>query len=315
MAWLLEEDNPAIRFRTLTELLEKKPSVEERREQKSAIQSSKAVRRFFETMEDNGDWLVDGKNQRGTGSENIGPGFCISHLAELAVDRGYPPMDLAVTRFLSRLKDSRFGDYPCGDALWLRAVILAGYRHHPVVQLAVKRMVDCVRWDGGCLCARPSFSDANKSCLHGSQNMLMALAELPELWDASQCRMLVDYFLERRLYFRRKNHTEKPRGDLRAIFPFNLRQGLLEPLYALSKMGYGDRDELADAWTLLEARRTSDGRYILDWTPPRTYLKGGRRGKPSKWVTLYALLAKAHRNRGCRLKSFVNFVVVQPSDR
>jgi hypothetical protein len=127
--------------------------------------------------------------------------------------------------------------------------------------------------------------------------MLVTFAELPELWDSAQCRMLADYFLERRVYFRRKDHTDKPRGDLRAIFPFNLRQGLLEPLYALSKMGLGNRSELADAWALLESRRTADDRYILDWTPPRTYLKGGTKGKPSKWVTLYALLAKAYRAR------------------
>jgi hypothetical protein len=297
VVWLLEEDNPSIRYRTLTELLSVELSSSEDRGQKSAIYASKAVQAFFTRMGANGDWLVAGKRQTGTGTENIGPGFCISHLAELAVGRTYPPMNLAVTRFLSQLADSQFGRYPCGDALWLRAVILAGFRDHRVVRRAIDRMPGCIRWDGGCLCARAGFSDANKSCLHGSQNMLLAFAELPELWDSAQCRTLVDYFLERRVYFRRKDHTDTPRGDLRAIFPFNLRQGLLEPLYALSKMGFGNRCELAHAWALLESKRTADDRYILDWTPPRTYLKGGTGGKPSKWVTLYALLAKAYRDQ------------------
>ena len=67
-------------------------------------------------------------------------------------------------------------------------------------------------------------------------------------------------------------------------------------LYALAKMGYGRGPELASAWALLESKRTADGSYLLDWTPPLSYLKGGRRAAPSKWVTFYALLAKKHRD-------------------
>ena len=296
LEWLLENKDPSIRFRTLTELLGQRLSEKDYQEQKSAIYTSKAVKKFFDKMETNGDWLVNGKLYTGTGAENIGPGFCISHLSELAVDKSYPPMDHAAKRFLSRLQNYCFGEYPCGDALWLRAVVLIDFRSHPVVQHAIEMMSKCVRWDGGCLCTRDSFSNVNKSCLHGSQNMLLAFAELPELWDTPQCRQLVDYFLERRVYFKRDNYTQKPKGDLGTIFPFNLRQGLIEPLYALSKMGYGNRPEMADAWNLLDSKRTPEGSYILDWTPPRTYLKGGKKGHPSKWITLYSLLALKHRD-------------------
>ena len=79
------------------------------------------------------------------------------------------------------------------------------------------------------------------------------------------------------------------------IFPFVIAAGLLEPLYALSKMGYGRRAELDDAWRQLEGKRDEQGRYRLDWHPPSAPLQPGPKGQASKWVTLYALLAQKYR--------------------
>jgi len=171
-----------------------------------------------------------------------------------------------------------FGDYPCGDALLLRAFVLTGYRNHPEVVKFIHCITGRERSDGGFLCSRPVFNENTRSCIHGSQNMLLLYSALPELWDTHSCQNLVKYFLERRIYFKRGDFSVKVKGDLRTIFPFNLRQGLLEPLYALSKMGFGKYTELDDAWHLLESKCSSEDKFILDWTPPKTYLKGGIKG-------------------------------------
>jgi hypothetical protein len=79
-----------------------------------------------------------------------------------------------------------------------------------------------------------------------------------------------------------------------AIFPFVIAGSLLEPLYALSKMGYGNHDALAPAWAQLMTKRDAVGRFVVDWYPP-TLFNPGPKGKPNKWVTLYAYLALKYR--------------------
>ena len=69
---------------------------------------------------------------------------------------------------------------------------------------------------------------------------------------------------------------------------------LLEPLYALSRMGYGDDARLREAWAQLDGRRDPGGRYVLDWDP-QGYFRPGLKDDPSKRITLYAYLALKHR--------------------
>ncbi|MCL2060128.1 MAG: hypothetical protein FWH01_13935 [Oscillospiraceae bacterium] len=45
----------------------------------------------------------------------------------------------------------------------------------------------------------------------------------------------------------------------------------------------------------MNSKRTSDGRYLLNGTLTKSYLPKERAGKPSKWVTFYALLANKQR--------------------
>lgn len=287
--WLLDPSEPSVRYRTVTELLGTELTVDEHRQHKAAIYESKPVEKILKHMLSDGSWPGRG--------ENISPTFCVSHLAELGVDKNYPPMDLTVSYLMKRNAGKDFHGYPCNDAIQLRALVQAGCKEHPFVQRQLARVLEVGHTDGGYLCSRPTFTDKTKSCLHGSQNTLLLYAELPETWDTPSCKALVDYFLERHIYFKRNDLSVKPRGDLRTIYPFILRQGLLRPLYALSRMGYGTRPELNCAWNLLEQKRTPDGAYIVDWTPPTTYFSGGKRGMPSKWVTLYALLALKYKQQ------------------
>ncbi len=76
------------------------------------------------------------------------------------------------------------------------------------------------------------------------------------------------------------------------LFPFHWRAGLVEVLYHLSRMGYGNDQRLKRAWALLATKSNSEGRYLLEWTPSQSAWKVGKRGAANKWMTLYALLAQ-----------------------
>jgi len=110
------------------------------------------------------------------------------------------------------------------------------------------------------------------------------------------CLALIDYFLKREALFR-CNKTDKPviQEITKTIFPITWRAGLIEVIYALIKMGYGNVVELNCAWSMLESKRDYQGKFLLDWTPPKAQLKQEKRNEPNKWITFYPLISLKYR--------------------
>jgi hypothetical protein len=222
--------------------------------------------------------------------------FNLAFLSELAMDRTDPRLSMAVNRYLSlQQPDGDFlGHMSCLYSYNVRSFVRMGYQDNPQVERSIGLMLNTERADGGYLCDHHEGKYKNrpvKSCIRGSIKALMAFAELPELWNTPRCKDLVAYFLRRRVYFQTQNPIQPVTGESTStIFPFTWRGSFLEVLYALSRMGYGRAPELAEAWALLETKQ-EDGRYMLNWAPPRSYFNPDKRGKPSKWITLYASLA------------------------
>ena len=74
-----------------------------------------------------------------------------------------------------------------------------------------------------------------------------------------------------------------------------MRVGLHNTVEALCALGCGNDARMREAWDMLESKRNTDGRFILDGTLTKSYLPKERAGKPSTWVTFYALLAQKER--------------------
>jgi hypothetical protein len=307
--WLLEEDDPSVRFRALTELLDIPKDDARVVETRAKIPASKAVKRILAAMHPDGYWLWNGKGESIEYSCSSSTHFVLSFLAELGLDRSDEVVAKAVERYLSLPCPSDPGlppwQYPpdyrnhqsCLYAFNLRTLVMLGYRNDPCVQERIEVLTHDTRRDGGYLCDRTSFKANTKSCIRGSQKALMAYAALPELWQTQRCCELVDYFLRRSVLFQTKDPTQLIRAEVAATrFPFLINASLLEPLFALSKMGYGNCPEMTQAWSMLESKRTPDGRYLLDSDRPKTYFNAGTAGQPNKWVTLYALLANKYRS-------------------
>ena len=81
------------------------------------------------------------------------------------------------------------------------------------------------------------------------------------------------------------------------FYPFEvMRVGLQNIVESISALGYGNDPRLQEAWDLLAAKQGADGKFSLDGTLSKSYLPKERVGKPSKWVTFYALLAQTERD-------------------
>ena len=299
--WLLEPANPSVRFRTLTELLGRSSDDPEVMEAKAQIPDFKVVKKILALIHEDGNWPW-------TGSYDS-PELGFPHLGEVGLDRSHPLVDRAAQVFLAHQGENgsfpnsyylqktgeiRLDDQSCYYALMLRGFLRLGYHDDPRVQKALDYTLTQSRWDGGYLCTK-SYVKAGtktKSCIRGSKNILMLFAELPELWEHPVCQRLLDYFLERKVFFRRGDLTQFTRGHPPVLrFPFYYAVGLVDPIYALSKMGYGNHPAMEDAWRLLADKRDETGRYPLDWTMPKCAFRPGKKGEPNKWITLYAYLS------------------------
>lgn len=308
IAWLLEEEDPSVRYRTLAELLDKGETAEAL-EARQAIPASAPAVKLFEAMHPDGYWLQ--KNQRtgqflGDGAEYGCFGtthFCLSYCAELGLDKSHPLVAKAAARYLGLQREDGdwLGHYSCLYAYNIRTFVKLGYAGDERVRKSTDLMLGTLRPDGGYLCdihEKPNRKPP-KSCIRGCVKALLAFAELPDLWRHPRCLALVDYFMSRNGIYAKGDPSRYVNQDMtRSIFPIIWRANVWEILYALGKMGYGSDERLSRAWEALESRQDAFGRYPLDWTPAQCPWNVGKPGQPSKWVTLYCLLAKKYAGRG-----------------
>lgn len=302
--WLLEPDDPSVRYRTLVELLDQ-GGTKEAEEAKIAAAESGPVKRLMDAMHPDGYWLQ--KNYKG---ELLGQDveygsfatthFCLAYCAELGLDRSIPFVEKAASRYLGLQKDD--GDWwdhlSCLYCYNIRTFIKLGYRDDERVRKVIGLMLDTQRPDGGYLCDlhEKGKGRRQKSCVRGAAKALLAFAELPEYRKHERCLQLVDYFLNRNGICRSGDHERFVNKDMTSdSFPIIWRTNVWEILYGLAKMGRGKDGRLDGAWKVMEDRKDADGRYRLDWTPAQSPWKVGTRGEPNKWITLYCMLAEKYR--------------------
>lgn len=311
--WLLEEEQPSIRYRTLTELLDVPAGDPRVRAARVALTTSSPVEAIWARMHPDGYWL-----QKNSAGKLVGDGveygpyatthYCLSALAELGLDRREPRLARAAERYLDL--QGADGDFwrhmSCLYAYNIRTFIMLGYGADRRVKKTIALMAGTERHDGGYLCEMHEGKRRRvSSCVRGSAKALMAYSMIPALWDTPRCLALVDYFVRRGGIFRTTAPGEPvTRESTMTVFPFTWGCGLIDVLLGLSAMGLGRRRELDRAWAILDEKKDGQRRYRLDLTASQSPIKAGAKGAPSKWVTFYALLALKKREgvRRCKMR-------------
>jgi hypothetical protein len=304
-SWLLDGNDPSLKYRVMTELLDIPVTDKEVRSTYLKIENSVAVRSIMDLMHPDGFWLQENPRSHIIYGDGVEYGafatthFCLAYLSELGMTNENKLIAKACDRYLSLIKDDGdwWNHYSCLYSYNIRNLIRLGYRNDNRLQKTINLMLTTNRPDGGYLCnTHENKSQSRKSCIRGAVKALMAFAEMPEYWQHPRCIQLIDYFLKRNGVFN-NSHSRLVNRDIEYnSFPIHWRCNTWEVLWALSKMGYGNRPELHNAWQFLERNKNQQGQYILEWTPIQCPWKIGKRGKPSKWVTFYILLTKKLKN-------------------
>ena len=320
LEWLLEEENPSIRYRTMVELQDLPTTNTEVKRAYKAVLNYPVVQNILKKMHPEGYWEVKKRDGRiiGAGVEYADwstTHYVLSYLAELGMTKDNPQVEKAANRYLSlQQPDGDFWNhFSCLYGLNIRTFVKLGFQEDPRLAKTIELLKTMIREDEGYLCELHEGKRKTrlvKSCYRGTVKALFAVSELPALWTETPTKRLLSYFLDRNvLYTTRDQAKFVTRETGKTIFPFSYRAGLLETLYALAKIGIGEDSRVQKAWNILEDHKTSTDRYILDWTPGKTtnrYFYPGLTQVENKWVTFYAYLCLNNRRFNQNTNSFTS---------
>jgi hypothetical protein len=313
--WLLEEDNPSVRYFTLKRILGLSEKHKDVRQARQRIMEAGAVPAILEKQQPPGNWEAEKSFYTGKYRSTVWQLIILAeHLADVEDSRVKRACDF----ILERSQDRSTGGFsmhtaersgggrgsaviPCltGNMIW--CLCRFGYEQDPRVQQGVDWLTKYLRFDDG-ESEPPADWPYNRyemcygrhSCFMGVVKGLKALAEIPEKDRSKSVRQCiqkgVDFLLAHHVY-RRSHHLAKiaKPGWTRFGFPRMYQTDVMEILSILTQLGIRD-ERMQEAVDLMISRQDPRGRWLLQDTFNDSFaVKIEAKGMPSKWVTLNAL--------------------------
>ena len=302
--WLLEKNQPSIRYLTLTQLLDRSENDAEVQATKKMIPKIGWAAGILAKQDPEGWWVEKESLYR---PKYVSTNWMLLILSDLGLTKGDPRIRKACELWIRRMakKDGGFGSeywkegHLCTVGNTARALVEFGYADHPKVKRAFDWMVKHQSKLGGW------------SCFGSGRNLdswepMSAFAALPkEKWskEIKQCvESGAEFFLERELH--KQGVRYKP--WFRFHYPIHYYYDLLVGLDFMTALGYTKDSRLEYAVKLLKTKRRRDGKWNMDAIHPD--VEGGmadwykkhpkdkptpfsleQAGKPSKMITLTAM--------------------------
>ena len=314
--WLLEEDNPSVRYYTLRDILEKSENDPELREAKQEIMKIGLLPAILSKQKKEGYWELP---ENFYTAKYRGTVWQLLILAELGANTTNDNIRKACEFILNNSQDRESDGFaysasakkgggrhseviPCltGNMVW--SLIRLGYLNDPRVQRGIKWITRYQRFDDG-IGESPKgwpYDRLKAACLGkhtchmGAMKALKALAEIPEKKRSNDVKDTIEkgaeYILKHHIYKRSHdlNLVAKP-GWLKFGFPLMYQTDALEILGILTKLGYRDK-RMQAAIDVLISKQDDQGKWKLENTfNGRFQVNIEQKGRSSKWITLNAL--------------------------
>jgi hypothetical protein len=312
--WLLEKDNPSVRYFTLIEIFDKPEDDPEVKEAKDEIMKTGVVPKILAKQNEGGYW---GKPEDFyIRSKYKGTVWTLMILAELGADGNNERIRRACEFILENSQDRESGGFsylsaksgggdhskvlPCltGNMVW--SLIRFGYLEDSRVQNGINWIVRYQRFDDGIEEAPKGWPYkfekcwGKHTCHMGVVKALKALAEIPTNKRSNDVKNTIEkavqYVLNHHIHKRSHDLSRVSKPEwLRFGFPLMWNTDVLEILGILTKLGYKDK-RMREAVDLVVSKQDNQGRWMLEDTfNGRFQVNIEKRGKPSKWITINAL--------------------------
>ncbi len=281
--WLLEEQNPEVRLRTLKEYMKLPDDNESVIECKRQLLHSKVFERALKKLRKDKPWdKFD----------------AIMAFAEWGLTRQEIGSEIDDEVFA--LIESTGFKMLCGEPYLLRNLVKLGYDQEETVRNEIACVLSGIKEDGGfgCISTNKKTNDPrkpHKSCARLTVEYLLLVAELHLQGYRPDCEsQLVHYFTKRNIFYR-TDDMKTPMVDvmLGTFYPSDpIKVGAQNILYALRVLGCRpDSEAMQAGYQVLDQHRKENGRYILTASKSVPAFKAGNVGEENKWVTLYACMA------------------------
>ena len=295
LSWLLEPENPPVRYWTLRDLFDRPADDPEVTEAPAAIPAWPPVAKLLAAQKRGGYWVKRDYYL----PKYDGTFWTLSVLADLGLTAENEQIRRACEFMFGFQRDN--GEFcrrrrvagkglvwsdagPCTHARIVRFLIQFGYGDDPRTQAGIDWLLAAQRDDGMWGCGSPK----RPGCLRATHDVLRVAAldaettAQPAIAQGAEavCNLLMKRGMS-------KYHVGIPWTTLEyPYFDF----GLIPTLDALARLGYKrEHARIAEAMDYLLSRQLPDGTWPLDRQRNRLPFDVGRPGEPHKWLTLDAL--------------------------
>jgi len=315
--WLLEEENPSVRYFTLIDLLAVPPTDRRVRAARKAVMEKGIVPRILAGQKKGGYWeKAEDFYQR---TKYRGTVWQLIILASLGADGADPRVRRACEFVLRASQDRQSGGFsyvgtprgggqhggviPCltGNMVW--SLVRFGLLADPRVERGIEWLTTYARFDDADGAAPKGWPYDNRencwgkhTCHSAAAKILKALAAIPGKKRTAAVRRTIEaaaeYFLKHHIHKRSRDLSKpvKPKWT-KLEFPLMWDGNVLEVFGILAGLGYRD-SRMRDAAELILSKRDEHGRWLLENTYNGKFrVDIEKKGKPSKWVTLQAIKA------------------------
>ena len=283
LTWLLEEENPEVRLRTLMEYEKLSKHDAQVIDCKKMLLQSKVYERGLKKLRVDKPWAKYD---------------AILAFAEWGLTRADIGAD--IDGEVVTLIESTGFKMLCGEPLLLRNLVKLGYGHEYIVKNEIDSVLRLIKKDGGfgCISTNKKINDPrnpHKSCARLTVEYLLLVAELHLQGYRPACENALVHYFTRRNIFYRTDDMKTPMVDvmLGTFYPPDpIKIGVHQIVYALNVLGCAPESEAMQAgYKALNQHRLANGRYVLTASKSVPAFKAGNVGEENKWVTLYACMA------------------------
>jgi hypothetical protein len=306
--WLLQEDQPSVRYHTMVHLLERKEDDPEVRVAHSKISRIGWARDILRLQKPQGFWEPrEPTNVREWMNFLRVPEYVATTWRALVLsDLGLTSRDPRIRKIADRFFEYKlqlgsminiFTEEVCAVGNTARLLTRFGYGDDHRVRKLYDWMLEDQREDGGWNC-----SQGTPGTLDGWE-ALAAFAALPKSKRSGKIEQSIsrgaEFYLERRLFREGRKYVPW----FRFHYPTHIYYDILVGLDMITRLGFADDPRLEPALKILKEKRRADGTWSIDRVhqdlgPGATIHLSVKKvkpfaleapGKPSKWITLTAL--------------------------
>lgn len=336
--WLLEDENPPVRYLTLTKLLkqpETTSEVEQTRARFMEYSVTQGILKHSQEFWENDDrayWKYTGKYWQ------------LIFLGQFFADGKDPRIVEGVHDVVSKRKWVMKSGGQCLTASLLNAFRRLGYGDHPVIIEETEALANRIVTDRGITCTEMDYSLLS-CCYMAVPKILLLFAEVPSQKRSVNVNLaielLVKKLLENEVYvyvpsarkeWKKVLDKAPKRGDLpegetvknwiftqkdifldshglgermpkqgwvNFGFPLHYNSDILEAMYALALLETPMTPQLKRPLEIIRDKMTPDGKWLMENSlNGKMWADVEEKGKPSKWITYFALYVQNHFKMG-----------------